>query len=290
MRILHFGDIHLWQLGLDPDFYYPKRILGLVNLALRRRHKFPAELAARAAEAIVQEEADIVVFSGDMSTMSRESEFAAAARLFEPMFEKWGDRFFVIPGNHDRYTPMSVRKRGYERHFPYAQFEGGRRVRSLEIDGVRLVGIDASRPYWVRSNGLFDEALRRELGAELATAGDLATILVGHFPFAYPGGVEGKWDHKLLGDGQLARVVAEHKPAVYLHGHKHQRWVLRDARAPETLCINCGPAGMGSSDPDKHSGWVRFELDSEGVVSQLESAVLNQSGIARDTMRVPPQA
>ena len=83
----------------------------------------------------------------------------------------------------------------------------------------------------------------------------------------------------MLGDGRLAAFVRERKPAVYLHGHKHHRWALRDTRAPETLCINCGPAGMTSSEPDKHAGWVTFDIDpASGEVSALTKCHLDADG------------
>ncbi len=289
MRILHFGDIHFWQLGLDADFYYPKRVLGTANLWLRRRHRFPPQLARDAAAAVLAEAADAVIFSGDMSTMSREQEFAEAARAFAPMVEKWGERFFAIPGNHDRYTPRSVRLGGYERHFPYAAFGAGERVRTADLGGLRVVGFDASRPYRVRSNGLLDQALEDELDGVLAAGG--TQVLVGHFPFAYPGGAEGKWDHKLLGDERLAALVGRHRPPLYLHGHKHHRWALRDPRAPETLCVNCGPAGMASPDPAKHAGWVLIEVGADGTPAALTACHLGAGGeVLRAPLAIPERS
>ncbi len=289
MRILHFGDIHFWRLRPDWDFYYPKRFLGLANLALRRRHKFPPHLAWRAARAIVEEEADLVVFSGDLSTMSLEAEFRDAAEAFAPLYEKWGDRLVVIPGNHDRYTPCSVRSQRYEKHFPHGAFPEGERVVVREFgDGLAVVGVDASRPFKVRSNGLFDAALEEELDARLgALAGEgRRVVLVGHFPYAYPAGVEAAWDHKMLRDEAFAALVARHRPAVYLHGHKHIRWALRDARTPDTACINCGAAGMRSEDVRMQAGWVSFDLGADGAVGGIEFAHLVEgAGVGREMVK-----
>ena len=63
MRILHFGDIHFWRLQLARDFYYPKRLLGIVNLAMRRRHHFPAQLAREAMMQIASEDKHILSIS-----------------------------------------------------------------------------------------------------------------------------------------------------------------------------------------------------------------------------------
>ena len=285
MRVLHFGDIHFWRLRPDWDFYYPKRVLGLANLALRRRHKFPPHLAWKAARSILDQEADLVIFSGDLSTMSLEAEFKDAATAFAPLYEKWGDRLVVIPGNHDRYTPRSVRLRRYEKHFPEGAFPDGKRVMTRDIaDDLVVVAVDASRPFKVRSNGLFDEGLEAELDAVLGavTKAGRRVMLVGHFPYAYPPEVEVSWEHKMLRDDAFAEVVARHKPAVYLHGHKHIRWVLRDERTPETVCVNCGASGMQSDDVTKQAGWVSFDLGSEGAVSGIEFAHLSdEEGVVR---------
>ncbi len=292
MRILHFGDIHFWRLQLDRDFYYPKRILGTANLALRRRHRFPPRLAWDVMAGIAAEEADLVLFSGDMTTMSLEGEFRDAARAFVPLYEKWGERLVVIAGNHDRYSPRSVRLQYFEKHFPRAALPEGRRVFSRQAgEHVSVVGFDASRPFMVRSNGLLDENLERELNSELEAAGGCGrkVLLMGHFPYSYPGGSPGKWHHRLLREEVLARVIARHQPVAYLHGHKHVRWCLRDTRTPRTLCLNCGPAGMSSSSPDSHAGWLTFNLSEDGSLTGLEKVSMAPGGdLLREALRIPP--
>ena len=143
MKVLHFGDIHVWRIQLAPDFWYSKRLLGTVNLAARRRRRFPPHYPKIVADQIMRSDADTVVFSGDMSTMSLVSEFKEAARLFAPIHEKWGDRFFCIPGNHDRYSPGSVKSGLYERYFPYGAFDEDRLVRRQRLDdNLVIVGFD----------------------------------------------------------------------------------------------------------------------------------------------------
>ena len=106
MRILHFGDLHVWQLQVEwNDPFYPKRFLGGANLLLNRRKRFPPALGQAVLHQIAQEEADLVVFSGDLTTTALRAEFALAQSLLAPLQEKWGERFFILPGNHDRYPP-----------------------------------------------------------------------------------------------------------------------------------------------------------------------------------------
>ena len=281
MKILHFSDIHFWRIQAGPDPYYPKRFLGLINLIFSRRNHFPQSLADKVAKAIFEEEADVVLFSGDLTTSSLESEFIKAADEFVPLYEKWGDRLIVIPGNHDRYTPKSVEAKFYEKHFPRAFAGLGSRVFSKRLsDEICVIGFDASRPYMLRSNGDFTPELKDELDAEFDRSNKLYKhiILMGHFPYSYPSDVPSKFHHKLLGEESLAELISRHKPIAYLHGHKHVRWNLRDPITPETLCINAGPAGMSSGSPQKHAGWVLFDVTEGGDINQLTEVHLSEDG------------
>ena len=262
MKILHFGDIHVWRWSFDwSDPFYPKRWLGFVNLGLRRRHKFPPHLAETVAAEIAESDADVVIFTGDYSTMSLESEFRRAAELMEPIRRKWGERFIQIPGNHDRYSPKS--KTRYDKWFPEGKIDG---VRTWTLDeSTVVVGYDASRPFKVRSNGEMTKDLENQLDEELAKQSEKTVILIGHYPYANPPEHPESWDHKLLGEERLAALVAKHKPLVYLHGHKHVRWELRPESTPDTLCLNCGAAGMKSSKTEKQAGYLTFEVNAGAI-------------------------
>ena len=143
-----------------------------------------------------------------------------------------------------------------------------------------MIGFDASRPYMLRSNGDFTPELKDELDAEFDRSNELYkhVILMGHFPYSYPSDVPSKFHHKLLGEESLAELISRHKPIAYLHGHKHVRWNLRDPITPETLCINAGPAGMSSGSPQKHAGWVLFDVTEEGDINQLTEVHLSEDG------------
>ncbi len=269
MKIIHFGDIHFWRWTYDfSDPFYPKRWLGFVNLGLRRRHKFPPQLAERVATHIADQEADLVVFTGDFTTMSLEAEFKRAAEMMAPIQAKWGHQFIAIPGNHDRYTPRSSSR--YEEWFPDSQIDG---VRTWEIDDSTVItGYDASRPFKLRSNGLFTDEIAEKLDAELGRQAEKTVILIGHYPYATPPHQQETNGHRLIGEERLAELVANHRPVVYLHGHKHARWELRPEQTPDTLCLNCGSAGMTSSQAEKQAGYLTFEL-IDGAVRNVTPVI-----------------
>jgi 3',5'-cyclic AMP phosphodiesterase CpdA len=286
MKILHFGDIHVWRLRLASDFWYPKRLLGIINLTARRRFKFPSEIPSLITAEITRQDADTVIFSGDMSTMSLHAEFAEAARLFEPIHKKWGDNFFCIPGNHDRYSPHT-RQGLYEHYFPYGAFPKGHHVRSHQLrDGLAIVGFDCSHPCKIRSNGTLTPALEAQIRQELDAqkAANNKVILTGHYPYVYPADVHASWEHKLLQADRLTRIAADYAPILYLHGHKHQRWLLHDPDAPKTLCVNCGASGMTSSDQNKQAGFVTIQLNDQTLdpVSVTAHILTNQTFTTQD--------
>ena len=281
MKVLHFGDIHFWKIGTDRDFFYPKRVLGSINLTIRRRFKFPPSYAWAVAREVARQEADLVLFSGDFTTMSLNAEYQMAAEAFAPICEKFGDRLFAIPGNHDRYTPLSVRSNRLETFLPFAAgLSDGRLTRAEVIDDrLAVVGFDCSHPCKVRSNGTMTDALVAELRGSLEEQQEAGrkVFLVGHYPYAYPPEVEASWEHKLLDAERLTELVAEFKPAAYFHGHKHIRWHLRPPETPETPCLNCGAAGMKSSSRDKQAGFITAEFDDvDFTLKGLTAHVLSE--------------
>ncbi|MEM7394919.1 MAG: metallophosphoesterase, partial [Verrucomicrobiota bacterium] len=276
------GDIHIWRIRLIwSELYYLKRILGPVNLLLNRRKKFPPAYGEAVVAEILKQEADLVVFSGDMSTQSLEPEFERCAELFAPIRDKWGERFFAIPGNHDRYSPGSERAGYYETFFPYAVSDPGSKIHTLELnEDWAVIGIDCSRPFKFRSNGLFTEEDEQALDAALTKQGEAGrrVILVCHFYYVMPAEEEKHWYHHLINDERMEQLVAKHKPVLYLHGHKHIRWWLQSPKTPDTECIDCGSAGTTSESEDKQAGFVRIRLADDGMVEQVESVVLQADG------------
>ena len=249
------------------DPFYPKRFLGGANLLLNRRKRFPPDLGRAALEQIAREDADLVVFSGDFTTTALRAEFALAQELLAPIQAKWGERFFILPGNHDRYTPRAIRNRLYEHFFPAGAVDPESHCRVQDLDDTwTVVGQDLSRAFCFRSNGLFTPEHEKHLEAILSEQADRgrAVILTTHYPFSYPDGVARKPEHVLLNDDRLAALIERFPPVVYLHGHKHIRW---KRNAAGTTCVNCGSVGMKSYDPIKHAGYALIDLDTTGVQS-----------------------
>lgn len=275
MNILHFGDLHVWSsVPYLREAYYPKRFLGPLNLLLKRAKRFPAANREKAIQAVLDQDVDLVLFTGDFTNFSLESEFREAARLFAPLREKWGENLLAIPGNHDVYTHRSAQRKLVEKHLPWVRTDLSW---SQEVaPGRHIVGVQHAVPLWLRSNGVVSEASQQALEQqfqELQTKGHRCLVM-GHFAYATPDAHPETPEHKLLGDDRFAELIGGYAPDAYLHGHKHVRWAIRAPETPKTLCLNCGSVSMISSSLEKQAGFLRFTWQESGDLENLTAYTL----------------
>lgn len=257
------------------EAHLSKRWLGSLNLLVRRARKFPKEFRQAAMDAVLAEEADLVVFTGDFTNFSIRQEFEECAGLFAPLVEKMGGRLFAIPGNHDCYTSRSVRKQLLETALPWVRVDP---VSRLDLnDRLTLLGVNHSVPMRIRSNGRVTETTQQALreAFEACREQERTVLLAGHFAYATPVEHPETPEHKLLGDERFADLVREFAPKVYMHGHKHVRWAIRSPLTPDTLCLNCGSASMQNSDPLKQAGFLSWEQRDDGTVDKLSAHSYN---------------
>jgi 3',5'-cyclic AMP phosphodiesterase CpdA len=276
MKFVHFGDLHVWSRSFVwRELQYPKRWIGPVNLRLNRRKRFPPGYRLPAISAVINEKPDVAVFTGDFTTFSLREEFVMASALFERIFEKVGDGLIALPGNHDRYTEAAVRKGHLE---DYLAFLPKERVFTKQLaPRITVVGVDHAYPFLLRSNGIVKDDVHEQLveTLERMKRTNQIVILAGHFPFITPPEHPESWNHKLLGEEKMLEVVRTYKPWMYLHGHKHVRWSLRDDRCPDTLCLNCGSIGMRSDSREKQAGYITWDMDERGEIWNLTAKVFD---------------
>ncbi len=279
LTLLHFGDLHLWRIGLDADPRF-KRLLGLANLLLRRGRLFPLSIARLVLRRIEHDPADYLCFSGDLTTTSLKAEFEDARRLLLPLLDKWQARFLAIPGNHDRYTVRAAGRRYYETLFAG---EHARFPFEVDLDAVwTLIGIDCSVPRRFTSRGRFTREARDALAPRLAEhrRRGRRLIVMGHYPLLYPARVPVQLDHALPERMALFELLAEHRVDAYLHGHKHQRWRLKHEGV--TL-LNCGSAGM--DHPRHRPGYLRIQLTHDGIGAVQSVSLRHRADIVREARR-----
>ena len=108
MRILHMTDVHFLQAPPIKGML-GKRALGMANhyIAGRKSHVDATTLVGLAVEDALQWDADLFVFTGDLTALALDSEFAQGVRAFSPLLESMPS--IMIPGNHDTYTREASR-------------------------------------------------------------------------------------------------------------------------------------------------------------------------------------
>src|SRR5262249_14597497 len=128
LRFIHFSDIHLFQPGARwrARDVLSKRVTGYFNNRYLPRNKL-----FRRAEHVLTHlvndayawSPDLVIFSGDASTLGVDEEVARAAELLR-VGKEGTPPGLAVPGNHDYYTTHSVKHGLFERHFiPWQQGE-----------------------------------------------------------------------------------------------------------------------------------------------------------------------
>ena len=95
-RIAHISDLHLPLYGAVPlGALLGKRVLGYANLRLfRRSHRL--EHLESLLRGLKAEEPDLVVITGDLSSLSLDSEFA---RLDRMVVQLQSEAWVIVPEN-----------------------------------------------------------------------------------------------------------------------------------------------------------------------------------------------
>jgi 3',5'-cyclic AMP phosphodiesterase CpdA len=237
VRLAHFSDVHLSgkHLGWTRRDVMSKKVTGWLNVKLMGRGR-RFRHGPRVAEALVHEFRgrgfDQLVFSGDATKLSFESEFAAAASRLHVGHADLPPGI-AVPGNHDYYTLRCYRAGHFEKHF--APWQHGERVGpetypfARKVGGIWLIAVNSSRPnfwHWDASGAVGGDQLARlrELGDKL---GPGLRVLVTHYPLRTAHGKLERRSHRLRDHGAVLVAAKEIGVSLWLHGHIHHGFVLR---------------------------------------------------------------
>lgn len=265
MRLGHLSDLHLIPDGaLEPCRLLNRRIFGAANLVANRSVLHSTEAARRAVAAVLAAGADHVVVTGDLVNLALESEFALAADVLAPLGQDPA-RLSVIPGNHDYYTPESIRARRFERWFgrflwgPHG--ESGTYPVAKDLDGVRLIlASSAMQPPPLCAFGRVGEAQMDRvfaLAEEGAAQGRFVVLAVHHNLHAQRPLRDRTG--RLLDRDAMRRRLAESPVGLVIHGHDHHEHEMVIAgRAPAgAVVVGCGSSSVHRP---QHHRFGRFNV------------------------------
>lgn len=284
MKCVLIGDLHHFALRVPPHRLLCRRLLAQTNLWLNRRHQFNHALLPAVVERVASLSPEAVLYSGDLSTSSLESEFEQARRFIDAVAGRLPDGRVevVVPGNHDRYTFRSRRRRRIDQMLGPKVPAAFPDARTL-APGWTLLSLDAAKPNVVSSRGALG---RKQFDAALTViqnvpAGQGLAVLC-HYPCSLPSGRTPHWKHALAEAGPLAEALrACAGRVVYLHGHIHDPWharpqegsgptaghatgserLLRSGTAIE--CVNAGAPCMRNDDYPLGQGFWELDFPDE---------------------------
>jgi 3',5'-cyclic AMP phosphodiesterase CpdA len=268
MRIAQLSDFHLTHLTWNPLRLCSKRLLGNLNWLFFRKGSFSEELLDTLVPFLKEQKVDLVLIGGDLSTTSLAEEFEKAATFLK----KLPMPVLVIPGNHDKYTYRSCRKKHFYRYFANKRENITHPVEffNLQKHGIEahkiapdwhLIGLDtslATNPY--SSIGKVSERLQHLLEEVLALIPqDQSIILFNHYPF-----FQNDDPRRSLKRGkEFEEQIRRHKRIkLYLHGHTHRN-TIADLQASNLPIVLDG----GSCCNGKQASFNLIDLNEKCRVS-----------------------
>jgi predicted phosphodiesterase len=232
---VHFGETEVGRIDDHPE--------GPIMRSPEGAEPYPETMNRSAVEEMSGFDLAAVIVKGDITSDGRDDEFAAFETSYPPAF---GDRLFVVRGNHDAY-------RGQDR------YTGDQWI---ELPGVAVALLDTTIPYETTGT-LSDEQL--EWLDTCAAAAPTPVVVMGHHQQWIPGrhatptsrpdyfGI-----HRDASEA-LARVIERRTNIVaYAAGHTHRHRVRRTARDVPSIEIGCVKDFPGT--------WAEYRVFEGGIL------------------------
>lgn len=225
MKFALIGDIHLFTLRIHPRRLLSRRVMAQSNLWLNRHRRFNHALLPAMVERVKELSPQMVLYSGDVTTSSLESEFEEVLKVVGLLEEAFPGAGVLVPGNHDRYTFKSRRLGRIDEILSAVVPEEFPHVRELR-PGWQLLALDSAIPNLVFSRGALGKAqFEKAVQTIRSVPKDEALVVLCHYPCSLPPRVPSAWSHDLKEANALRReLVACPGRVVFLHGHIHKPW------------------------------------------------------------------
>lgn len=277
MRIAHATDIH-WFVPPTLGDMTVKRLWGTLNLyALGRRHHFDPAVQDALVAHMASLRPDLVLITGDLTAQALQSEFELARRALAPLLEGApGVPVLILPGNHDVYTPGSVRERRFWKVFePWTGLAHPSGLVRRDVGELTVFGLDPNRASLVGARGHLPEAqleaLEEALGDE-ALAGRSIAVGIHYPPIDRHGKIYDGVRHGLDNASALLSVFARarFKPRILCCGHVHRGFQAEIALpgGAKLTVLDCGTSGQRYDPQHKRSASMGlYELSGNELLS-----------------------
>jgi 3',5'-cyclic AMP phosphodiesterase CpdA len=269
VKVCHFSDLHLpLPEAISPSRLVGKRLFGYANLRFRRAKTHRRRAFVDLLGAMSAENADMVVFTGDMTNFSLACEFQQANGLFADA-GLTREKLLVVPGNHDRYTVGADLGSAFESEvlpwLPSGFLRSGGYPIVRKVGPVVFAALDTA--VWrsvVRDAGRIDRGqmarLRRAL-ADDSMQECWPVVLMHHPPFRREPPLR-NFLSGLAGAERLLDALSG-RDATVLHGHIHR---LSRRRLGGLDIIGVPSASNDSGNEDRQLAYHVYTFSRHGLV------------------------
>ena len=270
IRFAQLTDVHISSPGQTIlRMWTGKRIMGGMNMLLRRRHEYRNAYLPIIVEHLLEQDLDMVVVSGDLSTTSLAKEFEVARKHLQPFIDQ--GKLVTIPGNHDVYTKAAQKKKRYEQFFQdcHGETTGSEIypfVRPVGEDVV-FIGLGSAVPTGVSGSwGRIGEKQLTRLPIILSEHVNQFRVLLVHHFIQDKHGTPGHPRRAIRDSERLLEVVKEYGVELILHGHEHARYNYNVPGPKGDIPVyNPGPATRYGAEPSHQGGYHIYEVSDKSL-------------------------
>lgn len=284
MRLVHLTDPHLSTLhGVGFSKLLGKRLSGYLSWRKNRSKHFLPAVLDRLVSAVISENPDQLLLTGDLVQIGLESEIRQAADWLAVLSPP--EKVMLVPGNHDVYAGGSAAM--VSRFWSHYLFPTGTTTGDVDLTDrypvvrrlgkIDLIGLSTAcvTPVFMATGSLGSDQLNRleVLLQKSAAEGQVVVLLIHHPPL--PGLSSRR--KALTDDAALEDVLKRYPPAMVFYGHMHRNSELQMG---ETR-VYCTAAASSVSDASyrvidiaqRDDGWTfRMYLKTLDLVNGGEPA------------------
>ena len=218
---IHITDLHFWEIVTNPLRLLNKRLVGNVNVILKRQHDFIMERAWDYVEYVNALDVEQVIITGDFASTATDYEFEQGVKFIRAL-ESGGKKVSVIPGNHDVYTFASERNQVFESYYaPWMPDAPLPCIQHLP-NGTPYLYVPTVCANVLSSKGTISQ---EEIDATLALLETMSSpaIVIAHYPILNETTVYSVNENRQLRQAEaLRRALGESgKDILYVCGHVH---------------------------------------------------------------------
>ena len=247
-----------------------KRLLGFINWQRKRKFVHRPEVLDAITRDVKQQAADHIAVTGDLTNLSLPTEYKRARTWLDALGT--ARDVTVIPGNHDAYVRAAVQSpaafwgvymRGDDGQsgFPFVRRRGN----------VALIALSSGVPTGpFMATGRLGQQQLSGLSEALTQTRDLFRVVLIHHPPLSP---PARYMRRLVDSADLRHVLAEHGAELLIHGHDHERAIVRLDGPHGTKIPAVGAPSASANAPHGHEnagGYNIYRIDGDAAAWHCE--------------------